>query len=249
MKKYSPFLITFLIVLIDQIVKIWIKTNMYLEEEIPVLGNWFLIKFTENRGMAFGLELGGDIGKIVLSLFRIIAVFFIAWYVIILIRREANKGLIVSIAMILAGALGNIIDSAFYGLLFSESRYTAVAEFLPEGGGYAPFLMGSVVDMFYFPIISGYFPEWFPIWGGEHFLFFRPIFNVADASITIGVLFIFLFQRKFFNQEISKTTLQPAENPAGKEPSSSSNENSDSLNPVLPDKSDENPKSQAHNPN
>ncbi len=170
-------------------------------DEIKIFGlDWALIHFVENNGMAFGISLGGVYGKLALSLFRIIAVGFLIYYLRLLIRTDVSKGLLVSFALILAGALGNILDSAFYGLIFSESPYHGgLAEIFPEGGGYAGFLHGKVVDMLYFPIVDTYLPEWVPYWGGEHFLFFKPVFNIADLSITIGVVNILLFQRSFFS--------------------------------------------------
>jgi signal peptidase II len=195
-----PLLIIFLVLLLDQAVKIWIKTHMYLGQEFHVLGNWFIIHFTENPGMAFGMEFGGSYGKLFLSLFRIVAVSGIAWYLYDLVRKQAPAGLIASISMILAGALGNIIDSAFYGMFFSESHFE-IARMFPLEGGYAGFLHGRVVDMLYFPIIEGYFPAWFPFFGGEPFVFFRPVFNIADSSITIGVAMILLFQSKYFTSQ------------------------------------------------
>jgi signal peptidase II len=194
MKK--PLLVVFLVLLIDQASKIWIKTNMFLGQEFRVF-DWFIIHFTENNGMAFGMEFAGEYGKLFLTLFRIVAVGGLFYYLYKLVQEKAHKGFITSIALILAGAIGNIIDSVFYGKLFGSS-YHQVAEVFPDDGGYAPLLYGRVVDMLYFPITSGYFPEWFPIWGGEYFLFFRPVFNVADSAITIGVLLIILFQGKFF---------------------------------------------------
>lgn len=175
---------------------------MYLGQNIPMIGDWFIIHFTENNGMAFGFEFGGDFGKIALSIFRILAVIAIGWYIIHLSKRKAPLGLILSISMIFAGAMGNIIDSAFYGLFFSKSG-AIPAEFLPADGGYAGFLFGKVVDMFYFPIIKSQFPNWLPIWGGQNFIFFRPVFNIADSAITIGVLIIILFQRKYLQEEFS----------------------------------------------
>lgn len=176
--------------------------------------DWALVHFVENPGMAFGITLGGDYGKLILSLFRIVAVGFLGYYIKILIDAKSNFGLLASFALILAGALGNILDSAFYGLIFSESPYHGgLATMFPEGGGYAPFLYGKVVDMLYFPMISGYFPDWLPFWGGEHFLFFKPVFNIADASITIGVLNILLFQRSFFSvpeEEENATIIEEA---------------------------------------
>jgi len=192
-----------LLLIIDQALKIWIKTNMMLGEEFSVIGDWFLIHFIENNGMAFGWELKGTLGKLLLSSFRIIAVGGIGWYLFDLCKKKAPIGLIVAIAMIFAGALGNIIDSVFYGMIF-DSSYYQVASFLPESGGYASFLHGEVVDMFYFPIMKGNFPQWFPFWGGENYVFFRPVFNIADSYISIGVFFILLFQRKYFIAESSK---------------------------------------------
>lgn len=178
---------------------------MYLGQEFLVIGDWFRIHFTENEGMAFGMKLGGHYGKLLLSLFRIVAVGFIAYYLFSIVRARQPVGLVISISLILAGALGNIIDSVFYGVLFSDST-TQVARFLPEEGGYAPWFHGRVVDMFYFPLFSGFFPEWLPFWGGEYFQFFRPVFNIADASITIGVFLILIFQKKFFREEKPPTS-------------------------------------------
>ena len=191
-------LIIFLILLADQFLKFWVKTHMYLGEEYNVLGGWFRIHFTENQGMAFGLQFGGSYGKFILSIFRLLAVGFIVYYLHKLIRQKAAGGLIISLTLILAGALGNITDSTFYGLLFSESFGYEPAVLFPEEGGYASFLYGSVVDMFYFPVLEGVFPYWVPFWGGEEFIFFRPVFNIADSAITTGVAMIILFQRKYF---------------------------------------------------
>ena len=188
-------LIIFLILFIDQAVKIWIKTNMYIGQEYSVFGNWFIIHFTENEGMAFGMKFGGEYGKLMLSIFRIIAVGGIGWYLYKLIKENADKLFIISMSLIFAGAVGNIIDSVFYGLIFSES-YFNVAQFMPAEGGYGSFLHGKVVDMLYFPIISGNFPDWFPIWKGEEFLFFRPVFNIADSAISIGVVLLIIFQKR-----------------------------------------------------
>lgn len=191
-------ILIFLILLADQASKIWVKTNMVLGQEIPIIGNSVLIHFTENYGMAFGYEFGGEYGKIALSLFRIVAVIGIIWYLRQLIERDAPRGLVLSISLILAGAVGNIIDSAFYGMIFSDSYFTT-AEFMPEDGGYATFLHGRVVDMLYFPILRGNWPEWVPMIGGQRFIFFRPVFNIADAAITTGVAVTLLFYRKYFN--------------------------------------------------
>lgn len=194
-------LLVVLILVIDQVVKIWIKTNMTIGENIPVFGDWFKIYFIENNGMAFGMQFGGTVGKLLLSLFRIVLIGFIIYYIKKLIRKEAPMGVIYGVGLILVGAVGNVVDSMFYGLIFSESTFTQVATFLPEGGGYASFLHGKVVDMLYFPLIDTTLPNWVPIWGGEQFLFFRPIFNIADSCITVGVFYLLLFHRKFFSRE------------------------------------------------
>lgn len=194
-------LLVVLILVIDQVVKIWIKTNMTIGESIPVFGDWFKIYFIENNGMAFGMQFGGTVGKLLLSLFRIVLIGFIIYYIKKLLRKEAPMGVIYGVGLILVGAVGNVVDSMFYGLIFSESTFTQVATFLPEGGGYASFLHGKVVDMLYFPLIDTTLPNWVPIWGGEQFLFFRPIFNIADSCITVGVFYLLLFHRKFFSRE------------------------------------------------
>lgn len=173
---------------------------MTIGEEINVLGNWFIIHFTENEGMAFGMQFGGDFGKLILSIFRIIAIVLIGWYLIKITKRKEKAGLIISLSLIFAGALGNIIDSAFYGMAFSASKFHEVAVFFPEEGGYSNFLHGKVVDMLYFPVIKGYYPSWFPFWGGNEFIFFRPVFNIADSSITTGVFILIFFQKKFFKK-------------------------------------------------
>lgn len=202
-KQYIAVIVVFLVLILDQASKIWIKTNMVLGESIPVFDNWFIIHFTENYGMAFGLQFAGEVGKVILSLFRILAAIFIAWYLHKLILKNSSKLMIISISLILAGALGNIIDSTFYGLLFSESYYTT-AKFLPEGGGYASLLHGKVVDMLYFPVINTTLPEWVPFKGGERFIFFRPVFNIADAAVTVGVFILLIFQKQFFKTSEEK---------------------------------------------
>jgi signal peptidase II len=189
-------LIIFLVLLIDQTVKIWIKSNMTLGEQIPVIENLFYIHFTENYGMSFGLELGGSFGKLFLSVFRIFAGGVLVGYLYSLIKKDANKILIFSIALIIAGDFGNILDSAFYGLVFSESSPIDVATFLPEEGGYAGFLKGSVVDMFYFRAnIEHVF------WSKKPFNLSFPIFNIADSAITAGVVITLIFQRRLFTRE------------------------------------------------
>ena len=196
MKKSIWIVLTTLV--LDQALKIWVKTHMYLGQEYQVF-DWFYIHFTENNGMAFGMEFGGDWGKLGLSLFRIVFVVFMASFLLKLIRKNADKVLIVSLSLVLAGAIGNIIDGTLYGILFSES-YRQLATFLPEAGGYAPLFFGKVVDMFYFPIFKGYLPEWIPFWGGDHFVFFRPVFNIADSAISIGVAIMVIFQKKVMKE-------------------------------------------------
>jgi len=206
-KQNIPAIIIPLILILDQASKVLVKTNMTLGETIHVIGDWFRISFTENPGMAFGIQIGGEHGKIILSIFRIVAIVAIAWYLHRLIIKNSGKLLIASISLILAGAIGNMIDSAFYGLLFTDSHYR-VAEFLPENGGYAPFLHGNVVDMLHFPIINTTLPDWIPIKGGERFIFFKPIFNIADSAITIGAFILIIFQKKIFIKEKKENTVQ-----------------------------------------
>ena len=191
-------IIVLLLLIIDQAVKLWIKTHMTLGESIPVFGSWFQIYFIENNGMAFGMQLGGTFGKFALSSLRLVLIGFIIYYIVKLIKMDASRGILTGMALILVGAMGNIVDSMFYGLIFNESTFTSAASIFPDGGGYAPFLFGKVVDMLYFPLIDTTLPDWVPFWGGEHFIFFRPIFNIADSCITIGVAYLLIFHRKFF---------------------------------------------------
>lgn len=202
-KLQKSALIVVLVLLVDQILKIWIKTNMSIGDEFSVIGNWFIIHFVENNGMAFGFEFGGEYGKIFLSLFRVVAVVGIGYYILKLVKKDIPMGFIACASLIFAGAIGNIIDSAFYGLIFSDS-YGQVATLFPEGGGYATFLHGRVVDMFYFPIFSGIYPDWIPLLGGSDFQFFRPVFNVADSSISVGIFSIIIFYRREFSELTSK---------------------------------------------
>jgi signal peptidase II len=193
----KPLLLVIIILLIDQVIKLWIKSNMYLGQEIVLFPNWGIIHFTENNGMAFGMELEGSYGKLLLSSFRVLAIAGLGYYLYWLVKNKENRGYIYCIALVFAGALGNLLDSAFYGIIFNES-YNQVATMFPKEGGYAPFLFGRVVDMFYFPMLHGHFPTWFPIWAGEDFIFFRPVFNFADFSISLGVGLIILNQKKYF---------------------------------------------------
>lgn len=195
-------LLVVLLLVIDQVIKFVVKLNMSLGESIPVFGNWFQICFIENNGMAFGMQFGGVIGKLALTLFRVVLIGFIIYYLRKLIKRAwVPTGALVGLTLILVGAIGNVIDCIFYGVIFDASTPFQVAQFLPEGGGYAPLLFGKVVDMFYFPLIESTFPSWLPIWGGEDFIFFAPVFNFADSCISIGVVYLLLFQYKFFSKE------------------------------------------------
>ena len=193
-KSWVVWAIVIGLIVIDQIVKFSVKTTMTLGESHNVLGDWFRWCFIENEGAAFGMALGGKYGKLALSLFRIVAIGALVWFVCKLRKDGAPRGVIIGFAMILAGAAGNMVDSAFYGMIFSESTFTSVAQLLPEGGGYAPFLYGKVVDMLYFPLF--YFPDWMPLVGGE--LFSSPVFNFADSYITIAVIYLLIFQWKYF---------------------------------------------------
>ena len=170
---------------------------MFLGQE-HLIFDWFIIHFTENNGMAFGMEFGGFTGKTLLTLFRIIVVVVGIYYVKSIVKPHFPNGALIALGLIIGGAIGNIIDSSFYGLLFNDS-YNVIATLLPESGGYAPLLHGKVVDMFYFPLINSHFPTWMPFWAGEHFIFFRPVFNIADAGISIGIFMILLFYRNEFN--------------------------------------------------
>ncbi len=208
MKKESnrgllwSFVVIIVVLLLDQILKIWVKTHFALGQEMPVIGNWFKLLFIENNGMAFGMLGGGGFLKLALSLFRIVAI--VALFVVLfrLSKKNTKFGVLFGIALITAGAIGNIVDSVFYGKIFSESTYQQVATLFPDGGGYAGWLHGRVVDMLYFPIIdvarenATWLPEFF--FGPDgHFIFFRPIFNFADAAITIGVFYMLIFQWKW----------------------------------------------------
>ncbi len=194
MKGYTkPLIAIFVILLADQVLKTWVKINMFIGQEFHLIKNFAIIHFTENNGMAFGMEFGGEAGKLALSLFRIVAVIGIGYGLHHLIKHKYHRGLIMSVALIFAGALGNIIDSVFYGVIYN----------------YETLFHGRVVDMFYFPIIQGNFPTWFPIWAGEDFVFFRPVFNIADSAISVGVVTILIYQKTYFKEDIKE---QPSTN-------------------------------------
>lgn len=192
-------LIVVAILLIDQAIKIWVKTSMALHESIHIF-DWFYITFIENMGMAFGMQLGS---KIILSLFRFVAIIALIYYIWLEVKKKARTGYIVCLAMVLAGAIGNLLDCMFYGLIFNASSPYYVSYFVPFGTGYAPFLMGKVVDMFYFPLIETEWPQWMPFVGGDHFVFFSPVFNFADASISVSFVLLLLFYR----EELSRISL------------------------------------------
>lgn len=182
----KPFLIAAIIIIIDQIIKVWVRGHMYIGEEIRFMGSRGMLHYTENNGMAFGWEIGGITGKLALTIFRIAAVIAIGYGVVYLIKNKYHRGLILNVALIFAGAVGNIIDSTIYGVIY----------------GYAPIFQGRVVDMFYFPLVRGTYPSWFPFWSGQYFEFFQPVFNFADASISVGVIMILLYQKRYFKHEV-----------------------------------------------
>jgi signal peptidase II len=191
-----PLLIVLLILFIDQASKIWIKTNMFLGQEFIIFPNWFIIHFTENNGMAFGIELEVPLGKLILSSFRMLAIAALGYGLYYVTKKKMHRGFITCVALVFAGALGNLIDSIFYGVIFEHS-YNNIAAMFPAQG-YAPLMHGRVVDMLYFPIIESTFPSWVPFWGGEEFVFFRPVFNIADASISTGMIAFLVFQNRYF---------------------------------------------------
>jgi signal peptidase II len=188
------------LLVIDQLIKIWVKTNMTLHESIRI-ADWFYISFIENNGMAYGMQIGS---KLVLSIFRVVAIGLLGYFILLQVRKHARTGFVVCLSMIMAGAFGNLVDCMFYGLMFNASSPYYTSFFVPFGTGYAPFLMGKVVDMFYFPLIVTTWPQWMPLVGGEDFVFFSPVFNFADACISVGVVLLLLFYRK----EISQISLK-----------------------------------------
>lgn len=197
LKKAS--IIIILVLLIDQISKIYIKTNFILGDSVEVF-SWFKILFVENEGMAWGAKIPGDYGKLILTLFRLVAIVGIGYWLNDCIKKKGSKVLILSVALIFAGALGNIIDSVFYGMIFNDSTHQ-VASFMSSEGGYGTIFHGKVVDMLYFPLYKGYLPEWIPFWGGDYFTFFEPVFNIADTAISIGVVMLLVFNKKAFPKE------------------------------------------------
>lgn len=199
-RGWMAVLIITAILLIDQVIKIWVKTNMTLHEQIEIF-SWFKIVFIENNGMAYGMEIGS---KLVLSIFRIVAISLLGYYIYGQVKKKARWGYLVCLSMVMAGAIGNLLDSMFYGLVFNASSEYYTSYWVPFGNGYAPFLMGKVVDMFYFPLIVTTWPDWVPFVGGNPYVFFSPIFNFADASISVGVVLLLLFYRK----EISEISIK-----------------------------------------
>ena len=199
-RGWMAVLIVTAILLIDQVIKIWVKTNMTLHEQIEIF-SWFKIVFIENNGMAYGMEIGS---KLVLSIFRIVAISLLGYYIYGQVKKKARWGYLVCLSMVMAGAIGNLLDSMFYGLVFNASSEFYTSYWVPFGNGYAPFLMGKVVDMFYFPLIVTTWPDWVPFVGGNPYVFFSPIFNFADASISVGVVLLLLFYRK----EISEISIK-----------------------------------------
>ena len=208
MKLRSAVLIILFIIIADQALKIWIKTSFPFGHIKDVMGlSWFKLYFIENKGMAWGMEIGGQWGKMLLTIFRLAAAIFGTWYLVKIVKQNYSRGFIICASLIYAGALGNLIDSLFYGLIFSKTdHYTVATMFPPDGQNYEGFLSGHVVDMLYFPMVNSTFPNWVPFIGGEPFEFFSPIFNIADASISIGVITLLIFQKRFFRRYENENT-------------------------------------------
>jgi len=203
-RSHWAVLIILIVLILDQASKIYVKTHFEYGGGFDIFGiKWAKIYFVENKGMAYGLELGGVYGKLLLSLFRIIMILVLIYILAKLIESKEKLSLIISFSLIIAGAFGNIIDSAFYGMIFSETPkfHGGIAQLFPEGGSYAGFLHGKVVDMLYFPMVDTYLPGWIPFWGGERFIFFQPVFNIADSAITVGVISLLLFNRSYFKNK------------------------------------------------
>ena len=200
MSLKKSIVVIILVLLIDQISKIYIKTNFAIQDEVEVF-SWFRIVFVENKGMAWGFELPGNYGKLILTLFRLIAIGGIGYWLYDTVKKKSPKILTFCVSLIFAGAFGNIIDSVFYGLLFGESTPTRIAEFLPEGGGYETVFYGKVVDMIQFTFYNDILPDWIPFWGGKHFSFFDPVFNIADSAISVGVFLLIVFNKKAFPKD------------------------------------------------
>lgn len=211
----APFLLMAIVLVADQVLKIWVKTHFYIGEERSLIGNWCLLHFVENEGMAFGFKFGGDIGKLLLTIIRLVASGVIFWIVLRLIKKNSRPLLIYSMSLIFVGAIGNLVDSCFYGLVFEESYYN-IAHIFPQNGGYAPLFHGKVVDMFYFPLIDTTWPEWVPFVGGNRFEFFSAIFNIADAAITIGVVLLFI-EELFCSNKKSTPAVSGADDPQNQE--------------------------------
>ena len=214
-------LIILAVLVADQVLKFWVKTEFFLGESIPLFGqghDWAYLQFVENKGMAFGLEFGGEVGKMAPTIFRMLALVGIGYLLWKAVKDNRSKAMTVSLALVFAGALGNIIDSACYGLIFDASTPFQKAVLFPAEGGYAPFLHGAVVDMFYFPVLHGRFPQWLPIWGGDEYEFFRPVFNIADAAISVGIVMLILVQRREDQRSRQAETAVPSE--AGISPAS-----------------------------
>lgn len=220
MKKIHVVIVVLFVVLADQLLKYYVKTSFFLNTSKPVFGDWFQLYFVENPGMAYGWKFGGNWGKLALTVFRMGAVVFGVYYLGRIIRLKYHKGFIFCASLIFAGALGNLIDSCFYGLFFDKGMVfnASLGDYLGYDGlaslskkGYGSFLHGNVVDMLYFPILKGHFPAWFPVWGGEDFEFFRPIFNLADAAISGGVISIIVFQNRFFKPKTEVTDNAPTD--------------------------------------